>query len=103
MIADADGAILALRDIPAVVADDASGVSFLIHQNSDSFALSEIFLYSLQGQLGKIRSELLGHIHQEDGLLGSLYIVVETFVVHTTVCMYWKKRRKPNAESKIDI
>lgn len=98
MITDADGTILALRDGPAFVADDSSRVSFLIHEDSDPFSLLQILLYALECQLGKMRSELLGHIDQEDRLLGTLCFVIKTFVVHILYGMYWKTGKKSKSE-----
>ena len=63
MIADADIAVLAFGDVSAVVADDSSGVAFLVDEDSDFFSLFEIFFYTIERQLGKMRSELLGHIY----------------------------------------
>ena len=91
MIADADRAIFTFRDVSAVVTNNSSGVSFLIDEDSDSLPLSEIFLDTLERQLGKMRSKLLGHVHQEDGLLSAFDVVVETFVIHISYVVKYKK------------
>ena len=103
MITYTYGTIFAFRNVSTFVTDDSSRISFLIHEDSDPFSLRDIFLYSLQRQLRKMRSKLFRHIHQEDRLLSSLDFVNETFVVHTLVCTYWKKRRKPKSEGGIDF
>jgi hypothetical protein len=47
MITNTDIAVLAFWDMSAVVADDSSGVAFLVDKDSDFFSLLEIFFYSL--------------------------------------------------------
>ncbi|HBB03345.1 TPA: hypothetical protein DCZ39_00305 [Patescibacteria group bacterium] len=91
MITDAYRAVFALRDISAVMTDDASGIAFLIDEDSDFLALREIFLEALARQLGKIRSDLLCHINEKNSFNNySLFIihyslfygVVKAFVIH---------------------
>ena len=74
------------------MADDSSSISFFIHQDSDILPLFEIFLDAIIRQLRKIGSNLLAHIHQEDRLLGPLYVVIKTFVIHSAVYVRIKKR-----------
>jgi hypothetical protein len=50
-----------------------------------------------------MRSELLGHIYQEDRLLGALCFVIKTFVVHVLYGMYWKTGKKSKSEGEIDF
>ena len=82
MIADADGTILALRNISALMTNDTSGIAFLVYKNSNLLSLLKIFFYALKRQLGKIGSNLLGHIHQKNRFFGILCIVIKTFVIH---------------------
>ena len=82
VIADTYVAIFTLGNMPAVVANDTSGVAFFVDEDSDSFALFEIFFYSFARQLRKIRSNLLAHIDQIDALFDSLYVVIKTFIIH---------------------
>lgn len=92
MITDAYRAVFALRDISAVMTDDASGIAFFIDENSDFLSLREIFLKALTRQLGKIRSDLLRHIHQKDMFFDVVYGVVKAFVIHDNVYVRIKKR-----------
>ena len=78
MIGDGDGALLALRDKTAVVADESLGVALFIHDDSDFFSLFQIFTYRFIGQFGKMMIQFFGHIHEEDVLVG----MGEVFVVH---------------------
>lgn len=48
MITDADIAVLAFGDMSALVADDSSGVAFLVDEDSDSFSVFEIFFYAVE-------------------------------------------------------
>gem|GEM_PF-1807755 len=103
VIADADRTVFAFRDVSTFVTDDSSCISFLIHEDSYSLSLLEIFFYAIARQLGKMRSKLLGHIYQEDRLLGALCFVIKTFVVHFLYGMYWKTGKKSKSEGEIDF
>jgi len=63
MITDANIAVLTLGNMSAVVADNSSGVAFLVDEDSDFFSLFEIFFYAVERQLRKVRSKFLRHIH----------------------------------------
>lgn len=82
MIADAHWAVFAFRDMPAIMADDASRIAFFVDEDSYPFSVLEIFFYAVKRQLRKIRSDFLGHINQKNRLFDSLYVVIETFVIH---------------------
>ena len=94
MIADAYGAVLAFRDISAFVTDYSTSVSFFIHQNSNLLTLGEIFFDAVACQLRKIRSDLLCHIHQKNGFLGSFDFVVKTFVIHSIIYLCIGKKEE---------
>ena len=78
MIGDGDGALLALRDKTAVVADEPLRVSFFIHNDSDFLSLVEVFTYRFIGQFGKMMIQFFGHIYEEDVFVG----MGEVFVIH---------------------
>ena len=99
MIADAYGTIFTLRDISTGMANDPSCIAFFVDEDSNFFALSEIFLDTITRQLGKVRSNLLAHIDQKDTLFegrgsrrkGRGYVVVKTFIIHS-IYLRIKKR-----------
>ena len=82
MITYADRTIFTFRDGSTSMTNHSSSVSFLIYQDSDFLSLFDIFFDTITRQLGKIRSNLVAHIYQENGFLGSLDFVVKAFVVH---------------------
>jgi hypothetical protein len=79
MIRNSDRAFMALRNMPAVIANHPLGVAFFIHDNSDFFSLFKIFFDACIGQFGKIMIQFFGHIHKENVFIG----MGEVFVVHS--------------------
>lgn len=91
MITDAYITVFAFGDMSAVMTNDSSGVSFFVDKYSDFFSLFKIFFETITCQLRKIRSDLLAHIHQKYRFLGSLYVMIKTFVIHAIIS--WKSKR----------
>ena len=84
MISDTHRTMLTGRDVATMVTNHPSWISFFVDQNTNLFALFEIFCDTLERQLRKIWSNLFGHIDEENRFFACWCRVIKAFVIHKT-------------------